>query len=191
MMRTVALSLLLTALSTTVAQGASIVLLSAQSDSCLLISNPPEPATFDVVVLDVGAIPNCPGMIGAAFRVDGLPSGWTATAVLASPSEVGSVTGDLFGDGVWLYFWQPCLANFAPLFEVTLVPPTPGAQAVLRARGVIPSEPGYPCPVAIHQDCLFHPVDCVDRGALYVNVPGHCGVAVDPSTWAEVKVLYH
>jgi len=162
--------------------------LSAQADTCFVIAAPPGIGTFSVEVIDT-AILGCDGLTGAEFRISGLPREWLA---ITTPTPGAyTVSGDLFGDGVRIYFPQAQYSDPLLLFTVTLWPPSPGAAAILRVDTLVPPPyPFFPCPGVLGGDCGFDPgLVCAGGGVLYVN-SDRCTVGIEPGTWSQVKRLY-
>jgi hypothetical protein len=78
------------------------------------------------------------------------------------------------------------------LYTVTLTPPAPGAQATLHVTHKDDPPLGAQCPL-LESDlpaCMFCPF-CVAGGTMFVNRDADCTVAVQPSTWSQVKTLFH
>jgi hypothetical protein len=115
-MRVGSLAMSVLVLNCTMAWGASLRM-SALGDSCLVIPAPPGYGTFAVEAVDLGR-PDCDGLAGAQFRITGLPQGWTA---IATPNPIaGIIVGDLFGDGVSIFFNAGQHADPLLLYSVNL-----------------------------------------------------------------------
>ena len=78
------------------------------------------------------------------------------------------------------------------LYTVTLTPLTPGAQATLHVTSKDdPPLGAQQCPL-VESDlpaCIFCPF-CVGGGTMLVNQEEDCTVAVQQSTWSQVKALF-
>jgi len=135
---------------------------------------------------------NFPGTaIGAWFKVEGMPTGWSATSV---PAPGATSSGDPFGTGVSMSFTPGLLGDCVLLYTVTLTPPAPGAQATLHVthKEDPPLGIGMYCPL-LESDlpaCIFCPF-CVAGGTMLVNTDTDCTVAVQSPTWSQVKWLFH
>ena len=133
---------------------------------------------------------NFPGTaIGAWFKVEGLPTGWSATSV---PVSGATASGDPFGAGVSMSFMPGLDGDCMLLYTVTLTPPAPGAQATLHVTSKDdPPLGAAPCPL-LESDlpaCIFCPF-CVTGGTMLVNREADCTVALDSRTWSQVKSLF-
>jgi hypothetical protein len=174
------------------AHGASIGLFADPDyTSCNLdIPAPPGYSNLYVVALDCANIVGvCPGFTGAAFRIEGLPTGWLTTVV---PAAGVHAVGSLFGSGGGLFFDESQSSDRILLCTVVVFPASPGASAVLRVTVTAPpSRPDYPCPLAYVGDCPGPIFTCVEGGTLFVNSEVACTVATVPSTWTIMKRLFH
>lgn len=161
-------------------------------ESCNLSILPPsDTGTFYVVAVDATEPILCgPGFTGAAFRISGLPAGWTAVVTASPVACVG--TGDVLGTGGNIVFCGAQQGAAILLYTIVVTPPAPGASATLHVEAQIPPPFGLNCPVRTGPgDCpADFDVACVDGGTLYINSPGDCTVTVSPGSWAGVKSLY-
>jgi hypothetical protein len=170
------------------AEGASIGLFASPDCSSCNLNLAGSSGVLYICASGPSSYPGPAGLIGAEFRVDGLPPGWTAQSTRAPASTLS--IGDPFGNGTNIAFpsWQsgPCTL----LFSVAVVTPQVGASATLQVeRHNTPSNPFYSCPWLMYDD--FEPVRvCVPGGALFVNLETPCMVGLQPAAWSRIKTLY-
>ena len=168
--------------------GASVGLYSTlDCSSCTLRIPPSSPSGTLYICTTTG---NFPGdAVQAWFKVEGLPTGWSASAV---PAPGASSSGDPFGAGVSMSFTPGLKGDCLLLYTVTLTPPSPGAQATLHVTSKDDPPVEAQCPLLLSDvlGCAFCPL-CVAGGAMFVNSDADCTVAVQPSTWSQVKTLFH
>jgi hypothetical protein len=147
--------------------------------------------TFYVRLLTAGFDWEPPAtFLGAEFKIEGLPVGWSAI-VVPSPESAGT-SGDPLGPiGADVALPNDVTGDCILLYSVTLIPPTSGASAELHVTQRTPSTLlEAQCPFVIGPDRCEFCWACVDGGILYVNIPGDCQIGVEPSTWSRVKTLY-
>lgn len=128
------------------------------------------------------------GIIGAEFRVDGMPASWFPTAVASPP--LSSTVGNPFTGGCNIAF--PCQASHIVLLYVVHYTVVSELTVHLSVqRHTTPSNPNLSCPW-FDIGCL-QPCDCflcVPGSVAAINDPAFCLVGVEPSTWSWVKRLY-
>jgi hypothetical protein len=136
------------------------------------------------------------GIVGASFRVDGLPASWNTIyvpmVVEASPGL--SVLGDPFTGGCDVGF-DGCTGSLGcvPLFTCHVVPFADDRNVRLIVRhhpspvncGKIPC-----CPLLFECDAPFYTAMCVPGGEAVFNGPP-CTVGVAQATWTQIKRLYN
>jgi len=151
------------------------------------------PVTF-YIVAELGG-PASGGIIGAEFRLDGVPASWLVNAtpnpaanlVLGSPLTGGCnmafpscQTGS--GGKVLLY----TISGFATSLESNLV--------LTVNRHTTPSDPTFACPVLVLCDPPLYSKVCACGGEAVINgAPSSCGCGAVPAneaTWGSVKALY-
>jgi len=128
------------------------------------------------------------GPDGAEFRIAGLPSGWTASA-MPNPA-IPFVFGNPLAGGANVA-WSPGLPlRCILLYSVQIGVPVLGGQARL---GVVahnaPSNPNFDCP-NVTMDWVAYPRVCAGGGQLLVNSPLRCTVGVETATWSQIKRLF-
>jgi hypothetical protein len=176
------------------AQAASIGLYSdANCGSCnLTIPLGSETGTFYIIAVDTDDLlgPECAGLTGAQFRVQGLPAGWSASS---TPSPLANYSlGNPLGAGADIAFPTRLLGGCILLYTVVVGPLSPGASALLQVTAhSSPAPPTFNCPlVVVGAHCPITPFVCVTGGILYLNMPGDCVVGAAPRTWSQVKRLF-
>ncbi len=130
----------------------------------------------------------CGGSYEFEFRVTGLRLGWVATVVPAGTAQYA--LGDPFDRGCNIAFSVPQAEECTLLYTVTIAPSSPGARATLRAAAHLsPSNPDFTC-IRAAPACDRNSGVCVGGGALLINSDTTCSVAVEPTSWTQVKALY-
>ena len=164
-------------------------------DCNLVVPYPGGSITAYVVGTDEGA-PH--GVAGAAFRIGGLPDGWSG--VVSEPgADVIVVIGNPFAEGVELAYPESVTGRRV-LFTVSITPnssvqsvsllPLPHTDATVQQscgfEGIACSEP---CP----HFCAFNGwgYDCLCAEPLPSTINGApCVVGVRHSTWGGLKQIY-
>jgi len=141
---------------------------------------------FYVNVITTG-LPNS-GVVGAEFRITGLPVGWHVT--VTSNPNADTMTGDLFGNGAGITFPEKGLmGNCVNLYTIAITNLTGSSEVALRVDQRLP--PGPPCcecpRVVLNCPCGAF---CVGGGTLFINSNTECTVAVERNTWGGMKQLY-
>jgi hypothetical protein len=172
---------------------AASIELRAPDGTCHLDITPEHPTgDFTVVARGVSNATCCGGFSGAELRVEGLPSGWTATVVPAPTATVS--IGNLFGSGANIAFGSASWTDEVMLYSVSVVATSIPQSLVLRVFAHDPpSNPHYfSCPVVFGSfNCPCDPDEaCATGGALYINGEGDCVLGVAPATWTNVKTLF-
>lgn len=170
------------------AQAASIGLFASPDCSSCNLSLAGTSGVMYICASGPSAFPAADGFVGAEFRVDGLPAGWTAQSTRAPGSALS--VGDPFGNGTNIAFPSSQSGPCTLLFTVTVSAPQAGASAALQIkRHNSPSQPSFACPWLMYEN--FEPVRvCVPGGALFINPETPCTVGVQISAWSRVKALY-
>lgn len=180
--------LLMSLLQASRAEAASIGLFASPDCSSCNLNLTGSSGVMYICASGPSSWPGSGGLIGAEFRVEGLPSTWTAQSTRTAASTLS--IGDPFGNGTNIAFpsWQsgPCTL----LFTVTVSAPQVGASAALEVkRHTVPSSPFYSCPWLMYDD--LEPVRvCVPGGALFINSETPCTVELQPVAWSRIKTLY-
>jgi hypothetical protein len=177
------------------AVAASISLFSdSDCSSCNLTVPAGSTRTLYIKVLTEGLPPYVTGIVGAEFKVTGLPPGWMTTSTPNPASHVSD--GDPFGPvGTRIAFPQPQPGTCILLFTVSLTATTPANDVTLQVTSrTPPSDPNAPCP-NVSPDCTpnpcpFAPNPCVDGGTMFINSSKDCTIGVAPATWSAIRVLY-
>jgi len=186
----VMIGLLCMLLGANLVEAATVGLFSNQRcTSCNLNIRPgATQGTFFVCAVGTSSAEFCGGFYSLEFRIGGIPLGWTATAVPSAASRLA--LGDPFGESCTIAFDPPQAEECALLYTVTIEPSSPGARATVRARApLFPANPDFDCIRAVSA-CRGNVGICVDGSALLINSDATCSVAVEPTSWAQVKALY-
>jgi len=130
------------------------------------------------------------GITAAEFRIAGLPSTWTSTVFPGT----GTMTGDVFGDGVRVAFpscVQPS-GMYLQLFTVNIIAMDERFDVVLMVSPTVPvSDPNLTCSfVELCNAPVFTKVCAGDHGAIINPHIRNCGLAVNAGSWGGVKSLY-
>lgn len=169
--------------------------------SCDLSMSYPGPAVDAYVVFTPGG--GVDGVRGAGLRIDGLPTGWSASAV-ANP--LGQANGDLFGIGAWVWF-QECVPGPVALWRITITPASAVVdhELVVRYNLAQPVDPGggvvcpqfTPCDLNTYGGVLAEAHMVINSTMLCVaRLGGRCPQAADAGgeapavDWGRVKHLY-
>jgi hypothetical protein len=158
-----------------------------QATTACAEQHPVTPGTaYILAVLD--QIPSEIGIAGAGFRVDGMPTDWSATVV---PRSGGDTIGNPLTGGCVIGF--PCQASHIVLLYTIHYTVVSDLMVRLNVHEQTPpSNPPLACPVIDLGSCetaegvWF----CVSGGTAAINDPSFCTVGVEPSTWSRVKSLY-
>ncbi len=156
--------------------------------SCTLTAPPLVPTPFYLL-----AIPGPLGtMIGAEFRVTGLPSGLYLHSSNRNPLANVAV-GDPMEAGCDIAF-PVCQSGANPIllytvFLINLGDPV-GDHTLRVERHTTPFFPPFACPLMILCDEPVFTKVCVNGGEGYLNSPRNCEVAVDHASWSKVKSMY-
>lgn len=166
---------------------------SLGTDCNLIIPFPSEPVrVFAVATLEGDA---ADGIQFAAFRVQGLPAGWTATLALGPGANV--VVGNLFVEGVGVGF-PSCTHNTRQVLLTARITPTSDVQNVHLQ--VLPhSIAGDRCSIKdsceiqtpLFCTCADIFIECVPAEGLPSQINGQgCVVQTTNDSWSRVKRLY-
>ncbi|MFQ5599756.1 MAG: hypothetical protein ACE5G2_04290 [Candidatus Krumholzibacteriia bacterium] len=170
---------------------ASIGLFStADCTSCNLTVPEGGSSTLYIRFTGLSGLPWVNGLLGAEFKVTGLPDGWIAVSTRSAASY--TAFGDPFGPtGASLGFPTPQTGDCINLYTVTLTSTSAAADIVLRVtKRTPPTNPDFPCPRATVECGPCFPLICVGGGGLLINSETECTVAVEGSTWSRIKLLY-
>jgi hypothetical protein len=151
----------------------------------------PENSAFTIYVIAIlSGDAAAAGVTGAEYQLLGADPAWltmvtpnpTATFVIGSPIDgVGANIG-----------WPSCQTPATgTLLLHTITGFSPGATSPRTLR-VVPrfcAHACYYCPLVTLCDIEFTKL-CVSGGEAFVNRPTPCNVAVQPSTWTQVRALY-
>jgi len=134
--------------------------------SCEMPFIPPGGSGTAYIYCRVGGSAAAGGMIGAEFRITGLPAEMMATASSNPASNL--VLGDPFGDGCNLAFPNCETGGFGIvlLYTVNLVAPSAGVPPYILTveRHGVPSNPTFPCPLVVLCDPPVFTKVCVSGG---------------------------
>lgn len=162
-----------------------------QGTQCHGTIRPGSPATI-YILAKVGA--DTPGITGAEFRFEGLPSSWVVFPVANSTAFN---VGDPFANGVNIAFSE-CMGPsgaVVPLYRVLVLATSDeeDVQFTLVQKN-LPSNPNFPCPLVTACDPPMFTMHCVTSEPCQVNAtsPGPCDeiTAVEAATWSAVRGLY-
>jgi hypothetical protein len=127
------------------------------------------------------------GIVGAEFRVDGMPASWSATVV---PRPGATTLGNPLTGGCNIAF--PC--QMSPIVLLYTVHYTVLSELTVHLSVHAHSSPSnltFTCPILYCAcDQPGECVACVPGGTAAINDPSFCLVGVAPSTWSRVKSLY-
>jgi len=168
------------------AAGASIGLFSTPDcSSCNLTipSGESRNVYIHVVTTDLGY-----AVIGAEFKVVGLPPGWLVSTIPNPASSI--VIGDPFGSvGTNIGFGTGQPGPCVNLFVATITATSQETQLAFQVTMKTPPST-QPCPLVV-VDCPGCSTGiCVSGGALLVNWSSDCSVAVQEGTWSGAKKTY-
>ena len=127
-----------------------------------------------------------------AFRILGLPPGWTTITQRVHATAFDWLEGDLFGDGVRYRF--PCRSgDCIPLFR-TLVLPNAAASDITLSVTHSPFDCGRPfpwdCRPPVMGLCDETLVALAESAAGTINGNADCTVGVRAITWSQVRMRY-
>ena len=136
--------------------------------------------------------PIAAGLMGAEFRVNGVPSNWITT-VHPNPAAV-VFDGNVLGDGVRIVFpaCQPGIGQYLELCAIDITPTDVREDVMVAVAATIPpSDPTFPCPFVTQCDETLTKF-CVAGFGAWINPRSFgCPLAVANRTWGRVKGLYH
>ncbi len=169
---------------------------SAGTDCNLVIPYPGGAATAYVVGTVDSDGPTCVG--SCSFKIQGLPEGWSAS-VSALGSTVSSVTGNVFGDGIRMFFPDSCYIPTRILLVLSITPSSavegatvaiaPHTDPAMRLCGWDSPSCGEPCPLFCVYDWFGYDCLCANHRLTTINGPP-CVTHTPHSTWGEVKSIY-
>jgi hypothetical protein len=131
-------------------------------------------------------------IIGAFFRISGLPPGCNVTVMPSSSAVIAQ--GALFSPWAEIRFAAPLTEPDVLLYEVTLSRPDPlppgWGFVTLRPAAVesVFQEPW--CPAVLLSGQAGPNWTCAEYTSIS-DLPEACEVAVVPKTWTSTKLLYH
>ncbi len=138
------------------------------------------------------------GVMAAAFRVSGLPSGWTST-IVAYDHDATVAMGDVFREGVAISYPQcTTTPTRRVLLTLSIVPSSAvenvwldvmphavfGGYCGFESPGCIPACPNYCGCDSMSPECY-----CAQGIPAVINGPS-CTVATTKDFWGRVKRLY-
>src|SRR5262245_25774911 len=130
------------------------------------------------------------GITAAEFRIAGLPSTWMSTVFPGA----GTMTGDVFGDGVRVAFASCAQPSgvYLQLFSVNIIATDEQSDVLLMVSPTVPvSDPKLTCSfVSLCNAPVFTKVCVGDHGAIINPHVRNCGLAVGASSWSGVKSLF-
>lgn len=128
------------------------------------------------------------GLLGAEFRVTGLPADWISTS---TASEFASHTsGDPLGMGCNIAFSATQLGDCIQLYRVDVIATSEVMDVVLTvAPRDPPSNPSFDCP-RVAYSCPPCSASCALGGTMFINASKDCTVGITPGTWSAVKSMY-
>lgn len=147
----------------------------------------------------------CSGILGAEFRVEGVPLDWYATP-MSDPPVPSIMVGDPFREGTQIRY-PACLTSESGVVLLLTMWVFPTSFVIDRQLSVVahstPSMPEFQCPYVVFCDAPNYTPLCVQGWTSMVNsqyYPWCCQdacwwqpcppIAVAPRTWAQVKSLY-
>lgn len=127
------------------------------------------------------------GILGAEFRIVGLPVGWTHAS---TPNPTALVAlGDPFGPGAIIAFDQAQTGLCILLYHVSLTATSAAENVSLSvAPHTTPTNPSFSCPRITCNCSPVFPIVCVSGQGMTIN--GSCTVGVQEQTWSSLKALY-
>lgn len=166
---------------------------SLGTDCNLAIPFPGGPILAYVVGTVDGAAAS--GVTASAFRINGVPSAWSATVVASDPAA-NLVLGDVFTEGIQIAY-PGCVLGRRLLLTIEI---TPSSVAENASLSVLPHvEFGNtcgvegPCPAACPHFCgcgtLVIPCYCAETVTGSINGPP-CVTAIEHRAWGQVKRTY-
>lgn len=132
------------------------------------------------------------GLVGAEFRLTGLPPGWDATATPNPAAD--AVAGDPFGPGCSISF--PSALGAGPekvlLFSVQYVPSSSVGPTLLSVEASLaPLVGAGQCPIVVLGDLPVRTRVCCPSGPVAAwNDPTFCSTATRAATWTVVRRLF-
>ena len=138
-------------------------------------------------------------MTGAEFRIVGVPESWTPQNVLWVP-DVGStisIGNPLFPTapyppaGVAVSFRSCQRSSRVELGRIVLLGPPTGDNVRLQVTTTT-IWPHVPCPAVTRCDIPRYSYACVGGGEVVLNgeEPASCQVAIEESTWSNIKSIF-
>ena len=150
--------------------------------------HPVTPGTAYILAV-LGGEPPVFGIIGAEFRVDGMPAAWLATAVANPLPFVTTVGNPLTGGCNIAFLCQSSDVVLLYTVHYTVVSDLTVHLSVHEHSS--PSSPIFACPRLVCAcDQPGECEACVPGGTAAINDPAVCMVDVEPRTWSRVKSLY-
>jgi hypothetical protein len=128
-------------------------------------------------------------ILGAEFRILGLPTTWQYVVVPAPGATL--VLGDPFVAGANIAFSVGFPTGCAVLYRITVFAATSAENVVLQVvQRNPPSNPQFQCP-RLYPDCgPCFVVLCAVGGQMQINGGEACTVGVSRQTWSAAKRLY-
>lgn len=151
------------------------------------------PALYTPVNLYILALlggPSADGMTGAEFRVLNWPVAWFAN-ITANPAA-NTVLGSIWtGANIAFPGCQPGSAGKVLLYSVSgFATSAVGETYLTVVQHYTPSNPNFPCPLLVLCDSPVYTKVCVSGGVAILN-GRTCQIAVEPTSWSNVKALYN
>ena len=141
---------------------------------------------FEVYVSATAPELEIDNIVGAEFRITGIPPSWVV-AVEPNPSSA-IVLGDVLAGGVNIGFADPQTGPCWSLYTLTLSPTDQEAHVFRIEKHTSPAEQYIDCP-ALQIAPFEYYYTCADASDLIVN-GGGCNVSVDQITWSGVRQLF-
>ena len=159
---------------------------TSDCSSCNLQVPQGSPGVLYIAASDEG-LPSNQFFSSAMFRVEGLPPSWSYAFV---PAPYVVTSGDPFGpNGVQMGLASIQKGACIPLYTVVVLA---NSADPVRLRIAQLSNSDLPCPY-VFIDCLFAPCDiimCLGESELLINSELNCNVALQATSWTEVKSLF-
>ena len=169
---------------------------SAGTDCNLVIPYPGGSVTAYIVGTVDADASTCVG--ACSFKIQGLPEGWTAS-VSALGSNVSSAIGNVFADGIRMFFPDSCYIRTRTLLVLSITPSSavedasvalaPHTDPAMRLCGWDSRSCGEPCPLFCVYNWFGYDCRCADHRLTTINGPP-CVTGVRQSTWGELKKIY-
>jgi hypothetical protein len=151
-------------------------------------------AAGSTLVIQVWIEPDRSGFDAGAFRVAGLPGGWTSTLSRLDESIYYIwVFGDVTGSGVHFDLPEKRYSRLG-VFILSIQATSEEHDVVLQVMPPTFSWPDAPTGCAWLSFSSPHgapqPGFCVRGGRFTINGVGDCYVGVEPATWSQVRSMY-